>query len=426
MRVICKFIIRILFFLFSAYVTNSLASLRAGNDNFQPEKSRQETKYKINEIREFIQFYSQQGNQRTGSAADKRTLSWMEKLLKNDGYQIKFQSFPFIQTTQSKATITFKMLDYRTLEGMTLYNSEATHSDGLAAQLGEVDQHGYVPIFHYFVMLPNENATRELIRNNHREFAELLSSNKYPAVVVITQANKRGLAPFNINLHNYYHIPIILLSSSFGNLLETEAKINKKVFIKAENKQKESVGYNLIATLKGKNPNLKPLIIMVSRNTWWRGSAERGTGIAAFLAVAKKISFLHPQRSVIMVAVGGNELGHLGYSQFLREYKSLVNAAYAWIYIGANIAGQPPSALSIKTNDRKLYHRIENILTMQGFTNAMVAMKSSNIKIPFVSFAGFTNECYHLRCDKWPTTVSIDNEMAFIKMLDNLASYLSR
>lgn len=423
MWTICKFILSV--FLFCFFIININANPLAGNSDVRFEKSYQPFQFNINVVRELIQFYSQQGNQRTGSTADKNTLTWMEKILKNEGYKVTFQSFPFLQTFQSKATLTFKTLDYRTLEGMTLFNSEGTDSNGLTAQFGEPDEAGYIPVFHYFVMLPHENLSSEFIQKNHQKLDKLLASNQYPAVVVVTQGNKRGLAPFNINLHNSYHIPIVLISSSFGNLLEMEAKINKRVRIIAKNKRKESTGYNLIASLKGQNPKAKPLIIMVSRNTWWRGSAERGTGIAAWLAVAKKLSLIHPKRSVIMVALGGSELGHLGYRQFLHEYHSLIKTAYAWIYIGANIAGQPPSSLYIKTNDRKLYQLTRNVLIMHHFTDVILAKKSfHDSKTPAISFIGRSNECYHLRCDKWPTTVSIDNEMLFIKTLGGIAKRL--
>lgn len=379
-----------------------------------------------NEIKNWLKTYSEEGYHRTGSRADKQNAIWIKKQLANHGYQVNLEPVAFDKAESTNAKVIFKTVVKRILLGMSLLNTESTETMGIKGHFGEAIDANQIPVIYYYVMLPSKKFPEQFLKKNHRRLTQLLHSKKYPGIIVITQGNRAGLAPFNINIQNQYATPVVLVSSYFGSLLERQVKINRAVKLISTIKRQQATAYNVIATLPGKDPTLKPLIFMVSRSAWWNSAAGRGTGVIAWLAIAEKLAQTQPLRPIILVALTGSEIGHLGYDRYIQQHPEVLRHAHAWIYIGENIAANPSPEYYIKTNRMNLFRLTENVFLNNHLTNAVIEKRSDfNLPVPALSVIGMSNGCYHLECDKWPRSVNVVSEMKFIQTLNQIVQQLA-
>jgi len=375
----------------------------------------------------FIQAYSQRGRHRTGSEVAKRDATWLRGILQDNGYKVSVENYAFTRVVAPDAKVILKLLNKRVLLGMPLYNAKPIKRGGTWGRLGAVNSGGSVALFHLYVTLPTNTITQSMIRANHQDFRKLLSSAHNKVVIAITQGASTGLAPIDVNLNEHYNVPVILLSNSHGNLLEMQAKINKKVKIIAPLRYQPAMSSNLMAIRRGSDPQLRPILVLVSRNAWYEAAAGQGTGLAAWLATAVAQSAKHPKRSVIFVALSGNELGHLGYAKFMRQHADLIKQAKVAIYVGGNIAAGSRPHYVVKVTSPSLRNLVSSIFSSAHIQNAFYSHFNSKLgkTVSVISINGMRNPCYHLTCDTWPTNVNIQAEVDFARALNQMVTKVS-
>jgi hypothetical protein len=69
---------------------------------------------------------------------------------------------------------------------------------------------------------------------------------------------------------------------------------------------------------------------------WFNNAGERGSGVAAFLALAEWAQS-QTDRHLIFVASSGHERGHLGADRYLDEQAPRPGNSALWIHMGANV-----------------------------------------------------------------------------------------
>jgi hypothetical protein len=93
--------------------------------------------------------------------------------------------------------------------------------------------------------------------------------------------------------------------------------------------------------------------------------AERGGGLASWLATIRALAANKPARDCLFAAFSGHEIGRLGMDAYLMARTDLVKRAHAWIFLGANI-GAPRQPNLVESSDASMERRIANALEKEG------------------------------------------------------------
>lgn len=401
----------------------------------KPKPKVEPTPITFEQIDYYIKRFATQGLHRAGSKIDKRTARVLENFLKKDGLKVTMESFTFRRPVSGGGMVSMKIdkINSRIMPGMPYLSSPSTGGTNRRAPLGFVGEDGKIPVIHIYVTPASANA--KLRATSLKRFKDAVASGRYPAVIGVTQGGYSGLIPLMIDLSKKYKTPAILLSSALGNFVEIYAEINNPVTYRTTIRYENSKAYNLIATIEGSDPKLKPLVILTSRSSWWSAAAERGTGIAAWLAVAKRMSQVQPRRTLLFVSTTGQEFFSLGLKKFLAAHPELVNNAYGWIYIGANVGTKPVPHFVIQGSSRRMRrlvyrafedNNLEHIRWAEG-KNALIPPLNQAYQNTDHSLiiAATNNKCFRMTCDKWPSNVNIEVTLSFAKALVQIVQELS-
>jgi len=114
--------------------------------------------------------------------------------------------------------------------------------------------------------------------------------------------------------------------------------------IEVDGERLKSRATNVIATVTGSDPDAAPIVVMTPKSGWFTCAAERGGGIAIWLALAEAVVAQQPRRTVHFVASSGHELHHLGLAHYLQQRPALAQEAAAWLHLGASIGAKYPVA----------------------------------------------------------------------------------
>jgi len=384
----------------------------------------------------YVKRFSTQGLHRSGSKIDKRTGLLLEHFLKKDGLKITREPFTFRRPISGGGMVSMKIdkINSRIMPGMPYLASPSTGGRNRRAALGFVGEDGKIPVIHIYVTPASANA--KLRATSLKRFKDAVASGRYPAVIGVTQGGYSGLIPLMINLNKKYKTPAILLSSALGNFVEIYAEINNLVTYRTTIRYEKAKAYNLMSTVTGTDPSLKPLVIVTSRSAWWSAAAERGTGVAAWLATAKRMAQVHPKRTVIFVSTTGQEYYSLGLKKFLATHPNLVSNAYGWIYIGANVGTKPLPKFVIQGSSRRMRRLVHRAFEDNNLENIRWAKEKKALVPPLnqayqhadhsVIIAATNNKCFRMTCDKWPSNVNIEATLSFSKALAQIVQELSR
>ena len=388
----------------------------------------------FDQIDDYIKLFATQGMHRSGSKIDKRTALILKRHLRQAGLKVSLEPFTFKRPISRGAMLSMKVdkINSRMMPGMPLLNSRPTGGN-IRGLLGFVGEDGKIPVIHIYVTPGSANAKLRAV--SLKRFKDAVASGRYPAVIGVTQGGYAGLVPLMIDLKKHYKTPAVLLSSALGNFVEIYAEINNPITFRTQIRYETAKAYNIIATVPGRDPKLKPLIVVTARSAWWYAAAERGTGVAAWLAVAKQIASIHPKRTVVFVSTTGQEYYLLGLKRFIKEHPSLANNAYGWIYIGANVGTKPSPHYIIQGSTRKIRRLVNRAFEDNGLVRIRWVDASPVLVRPLSNFFGKSNQsviiaatnnrCVRMTCDKWPSAVNIEATLSFAKALDKIVRKLS-
>lgn len=380
-----------------------------------------------------LKTYSRQGHHRTGSHTSQQSGRWIQSLLQGYGYQVTMSPLSFQRSTAGRSTIDL-IQDKRTLVGMPLLNSKGTGRWGVEGRLGLPGEVGKIPVFHLYAMLPSKQFSAQTLRQNYEAFNQLVMSGSYPAVIAVTQGDRAGLVALNINTSEQVKTPVILISSMWGNLLEMKAKIHSEIRLRTQINTEKATDYTVIAKLPGRDPSAKPVVVILPRTGWYSAGAESGSSVVAMLMAAEKAAHdLNARRTLIWVALTGNELTNMGIHHFVKAHHDLISGAHAVIYIGPNIAVRPHPNYVAQASSQALQEMATRSMmagNMQGVhwlgsSKPSVGLaRWADVNVPYISIAALNNACFNMECDKW-TNVDIIEELRFTRALYGMVAHLA-
>jgi len=227
---------------------------------------------------------------------------------------------------------------------------------------------------------------------------------------------------------------VLQLSSTEKEWLTGLATAGSEVRLVAHAERAKAQATNILATVRGRRPELPPVVVMTPRSGWYQAVAERGGGLACWLEILQAVAEAKPERTVRFVASSGHELGHLGLDAFLHDEPALIKSASAWLHLGANVGA---------ANGRtRLQSSADDIETLA--VNAMQAAgaridarvprgtvpggEARNIHVGggrYVSLLG-SSPYFHNPFDLWPQAVDLDAVLKYAAATVELTLRLAR
>ena len=344
-----------------------------------------------------VEAFDAQGWHRTGTDVDAASGKWLAAETQRIGLQADLEVFDLSRIVIEKASVE---INGRIIEGLPAFDGGFTESSGVSGRLGVAGSDAEVGV----LVLNGEAA------NSAAE--ELRRSNQHLALVAITVGRRPGLMAHNATHFNSpFGMPVLQVGSEERESLESAAASGAQVTVTASINRASSQSSNVVARWSGIDAEAAPVVVTTPRSCWWQCASERGSGIAAWLEVARKVVETEPIRPVWFVAFSGHELGHLGSDAFLERRPMIAEQANAWVHIGANVGGAAEPAVQIGASDADLLEMGRQWMATVGVTDLTLrpaglvpGLESQQMHSRGGRVIGLVggNAHFHLESDRWP------------------------
>ncbi len=158
-----------------------------------------------------------------------------------------------------------------------------------------------------------------------------------------------------------HQLPVLQLAPNDVPNLIPDVLVGAEVLVEIAAERLTSTATNVVATLPGApdtDPDAAPVAVMTPRSGWFTCAAERGGGIAVWLAVAEALAAAPLRRTVELVASSGHEIHHYGLLAYLHTRPTLAgpppDGAAAWLHLGASIGAKRPVPRMTASDDQLL------------------------------------------------------------------------
>ncbi len=369
--------------------------------------------------------YSEQGIHRSGTGGDLENAAWLSEYVRSFGLEPELDQFDFRRVHPLENTLA---ISGRDVEAVPLYDCTFTDAMGVTGRMGELVGDAEIGIVSAF---PNANSP------GGQALLKARQAGRHKAIIVITDDSM----PPGITITNAedfaapFGPPVLQVSNVEAEWIENAAAAGLEATVIAHCDYVEAQGINVGATVRGKNPDLAPLVIMTPRSGWWACASERGGGIAAWLEMMRAIADAGAERDVIFIANTGHELGHTGLDHYLDARTALVKDAHMWIHLGANFATAVTPGVRIQTSDEPARQLTLDVLsrshlkpddeTEPGQRPLGEARNIFDGGGSYISILG-RNGLFHHPADTWPDAVDLETTIRWVAAFTDIALGLSK
>ncbi|MGF1455326.1 MAG: hypothetical protein ACFB6R_08105 [Alphaproteobacteria bacterium] len=299
------------------------------------------------------------GWHRSGSRGDRQTAIWVGSRLGASGFTVDYDAFEVPAAEVTRADITIG--DDAPVTGHAQWPLTFTGPDGLEAPLGLFEPYapsqalaGRIAVF----PLP------------YRRHSSLMQPALLGAVNEAVEAGAVGvvLVPFGpsgtvialnapVSLPGIA-IPLLTLAPRDADPVLKAAGRGARARLTVDGPPlRTGSARNIRAEIKGQGP---AIVVSTPLSGWFHCAAERGPGIAVFLALAERLPAVAPGRRMIFVANSGHELENAGAAHLLEKAAPPPEETVLWVHLGAGLAARgvfelsPPRLLPSADSQRYL------------------------------------------------------------------------
>ena len=281
-----------------------------------------------------VERYAAFGIHRFGTPADRATTDWIAQELTAAGFKTEFQTFSLgKQYYPDKASVG---IDGVAIDALPFWwPPEDKASFALKAPFaadGGGDAAGKV----VWLKLPNDRTA--YLAAPHKQ-AIATAAARHPAAILLTIDNPgEEIFVYNVTQDDpSWPAPVIVIGSRHKAQLEAAQRAGTLLDIAFTGKFEKNVeGRNVVARLD--RGLAKTIVVSTPMTGWFTCACERGSGIAAFLAMARTIAAARPTVNIVFVATAGHEIGHGGMEIFLHRDPPKPESTLGWIHVGASVA----------------------------------------------------------------------------------------
>ena len=311
-----------------------------------------------NRIRAFESF----GIHRTGWPGDDETGRWLVSELAAVGVEAKTERFTFPRIEHRAARLT---TPDGVIEGLPMYDGGSTPSGGLVGQLVSVadsDRFGNI-----VVAMPHDDGFDGFTGPATQATIQQLEADGVVAAILVSGDEDGEIIVRNAELIDHpFDLPVLQIAMKDAGDLATAILMNIEGTLEIEAERLDSTATNVVATLPGTDADAAPVGVMTPRSGWFTCAAERGGGIAVWLALAEALAATPRQRPIELLASSGHELHHYGAAAYLKERPTLAKGAAAWLHLGASIGARVQPVLKMDASDQQLLDLAASSLSASG------------------------------------------------------------
>ncbi len=368
----------------------------------------------VNQIANDIRGWDAIDDHRTGTSGDRRTSDWLASRVHDAGLSPRRDDFELSRWVLERCEIE---VGQSTVEGIPLFDGGTTGPEGTVGTLEVLrngtggHETGFGP------RIGVGELGHHASGGANRVFAEARATAAHAGLVAVAKMDDGvpGLALQNADRFAApFGPPALQVATEHEAWLLAAAKRREPARLTAHVTLETAFGSNIYCRAQGLDSTLAPLVVMTPKSAWWVCTAERGGGIAVWLALLRDFVVRRPNRDVVFIATSGHELGHLGLEHYLAT--DPVEGARAWIHLGANF-GAVGSQTRIQAADADLLDLARTSMKAAGLPPPTVtplgqrpvgeARNVHDLGEPYVSFLG-TNAWFHHPDDRWPATTDLD------------------
>jgi len=286
-------------------------------------------------LQHVLERYAGFGIKASGGPGDTACGAWLESELTAWGYRCERQGFevPFadvraatLAVAGAKAEV-FPQAIVRPTgpAGLTAPLRLASLVDGLDGAIAVV-----VLPFRRWVSLAEPAVNRAL--------ADAFARGAAAAVVVTTGPTGEVIA-LNVSATKPgFQKPVALLAPKAAEPFVAAAREGRAAMLTVDAVAGRRPAFNLIGRLD--RGAAKTLIVTTPRSGWFTSAAERGSGLAVWLSVARWLAATQPGVNVEVVATSGYEYIYLGGEEYLAHRAPKPERTHLWVHIGACAAAR--------------------------------------------------------------------------------------
>ena len=398
------------------WARDSLAQSRGSS----AQSSREQRRERIADV---FRLFHLQGSHRTATVVDHDSGQWLASQASRIGAEVTPRRFSLDRVDLHAC---FVESAGTTREGLPFFDGGFTSTDGVRGRIGAPGSGA--PI----VATTLDQAG---ISSEGRSIAALRNYPSIRAIVAVTEGGEPGLCPSNaLSFVKPYGAPVLQMSSTSKEWLTELAKAGTDVRLMAHATRTPTAADNILASIRGRRPELPPVVVMTPRSGWWQCVSERGGGLACWFEIMHAVAEARPDRTVRFLASSGHELGHLGLDSFLHEEPALIKGAWAWVHLGANI-GAAEGRLRLQASADDVEALAVSAMERAGArVDGRVARgtvpggEARNIHVGggrYVSMLG-SGPYFHNPLDLWPQAVDLDAVSKYAEAATELTLSLAR
>jgi hypothetical protein len=320
------------------------------------------TGYEPAAIEARIQAYEDLGIHRTGWPADDATSKWLVEELAEAGVNAESERFSFPRVELRRAEL---RIGSDRIEGIPLYDAGFTKYGGIDGELCEdTDEEPFAKIvLATSVMRADPRWSGLEIGDRIEELTDqgaiglILPSADRDGGIVLRNAHR---------IESPHGLPVLQIPRSVASTLQSQIMIRGEVDFEVDGERLRSNATNVIATIEGEDSALPAIGIVTPKSGWFTCAAERGGGIAAFLALAESLAANPPPRTVHLLASSGHELNFYGIRAYTRVHRERIADAEAWLHLGASIGAREEPRAIVASSDTELNELLRGALTSES------------------------------------------------------------
>lgn len=351
---------------------------------------------------EWLKAWDSQPVHRTATPGDEAGAEWLAREAAAIAGPVTSEKFRLERVDPVAAYVE---IEGERIAGEPLFDGPATADEGVRAVAGEgAGEIAILPLPPSVVYGP--------------DFARLRRESKHVGQIIVTMGGAPGLAPLNAeSFREPFGPPALQVSSIERERLLAAVARKTVVRLVVRVARSPAEARNVVLTLRGRDRNRAPVVVMTPRSSWWVSTSERGGGLVCWLETLRALKENPPACDVIFAANSGHEIDHIGLDDFVARRPGWDTRA-TWIHYGANI-GATGGKLVIQSNQDDLRVLAVKHLTVAGQKPDSLAPKT---QVPTgetrdIHLAGgryltvgappSSNAVFHLPQDRWPDAVDV-------------------
>ena len=366
---------------------------------------------------------------RTGTAGDLATAHWLADTIRAAGAEPSLDFFPFRRRVLHECAVE---VDGRRAEGVPLFDGRLTDEAGITCPLTRLD--GVGRGIAVTTSSPGGTSTELSTARNGASCAVVAASAPPEGVPGLTLLN----AP---QYGQPYGPPVLQVATQEVEWLDAAAESGAVARFVAHATIEHTEACNVLTRIPGRDPSAAPLVVMTPRSSWWTSTAERGGGIAAWLACIRHFANDPGLCDVLFTANTGHELGHVGLEHYMARCPNLAKEARAWIHLGANFAAADCHHAGTRLAAGVRYQASPDLFDMGLETLEAFGITPETIVPPavrpsgeaqnvfdaggnYVSLLG-KNPWFHHPDDRWPATINLGKTETICRAVLRIARTLA-